>query len=1002
MRQRLVIPSLTICMAIVAGVGWVVTRPAGGQQPGEEMRVVGVIVPKGPGHIAVRVEPSGELLEFAFGDRPELQGLIGELEPGRRVEVMARFGEGVWHLEELHPLGAEPGGPRPPGGPVAYDQGFDQAPVPGWELDPGWEIAAYANGRRGLHGRGHGWARFVEGGWGPCTLRLRVRLVRGTVHINYHVDGPRRYMVGLHQSGVYLGRQNDPGSFASSLPTWESPLALGQWYDIEVTQEGQRLQVRVNGSTAIDYDDPDPLAHGGLAFETLEDSEAWVDDLAVGPPVFGSAGTVMPGPGRGPGPALSGGPPPGRVGMWVRLGGPLGGLGYDVRMQPNDPMRMYVTDRWAGVFVSSDGGGSWTSANAGITIRDGTSGDAIPVFCLTLDPTDPKTIWCGTMFQAGLFKSTDRGQTWTKMANGIPQQNGLTFRGITVDPHQPSIVYAAAEASSWWSGGSPRNGVEFDLTGGVIYKTTNGGANWTQVWLGQNLARYIWVDPRDTGVLYASTGIFDREAANSDPVHKTPGGVGIIKSTDGGQTWTPTNKGLGNLYVGTLFMHPTNPDVLLAGAGNNTYPNDAGVYLSEDAGGSWRRVLKEVDAITAVEFTRADPNVAYAGSSHAVYRSDDRGRTWQRVTPGGNAWGPPGVRSGFPIDLEVDPNSPNRLFANNYGGGNFLSLDGGRTWSNASVGYTGAAVRGVAVDAAAGGRVYAAARSGLFASSDWGATWLGLNTEPINFLEWQCVAVDPQDGRRVLTTSNWTTGVYLSTDGGQRFDQVLKGPQNRVSFRCLAFAPADSAVVYAGSAAFISGSTFEPKLAARGIYVSDNGGRKWREANDATSDDAHVAALAVDPRDADTVWAATVNHGLLTSTDGGGHWASAAPGLTATSPPTAVAIDPTDANMVLVGLWKGAVRRTANGGASWQAAAAGLDPNACIASIVFDPTNHLVVYAADLLSGVYRSTNGGQSWQVLNTGLRMRSVNSLAISGDGRALYAGTEGEGVFRINLGP
>jgi len=64
-------------------------------------------------------------------------------------------------------------------------------------------------------------------------------------------------------------------------------------------------------------------------------------------------------------------------------------------------------------------------------------------------------------------------------------------------------------------------------------------------------------------VVYVSTGIFDREAANSDPSLGTPGGVGVIKSIDGGQTWTPVNRGLDNLYVGTLFMHPRDPDILI-------------------------------------------------------------------------------------------------------------------------------------------------------------------------------------------------------------------------------------------------------------------------------------------------------------------------------------------------------------------------------------------------------------------------------------------------------
>ncbi len=56
---------------------------------------------------------------------------------------------------------------------------------------------------------------------------------------------------------------------------------------------------------------------------------------------------------------------------WVRLGGPIGGLGYDIRVQPDDPRIMYVTDAWAGVHKSIDGGATWLPANAGIDVTHG-------------------------------------------------------------------------------------------------------------------------------------------------------------------------------------------------------------------------------------------------------------------------------------------------------------------------------------------------------------------------------------------------------------------------------------------------------------------------------------------------------------------------------------------------------------------------------------------------------------------------------------------------------
>ncbi|MCJ7726815.1 MAG: hypothetical protein MUP76_10565, partial [Acidimicrobiia bacterium] len=177
--------------------------------------------------------------------------------------------------------------------------------------------------------------------------------------------------------------------------------------------------------------------------------------------------------------------------QWVRTGGPLGGLGYDVRMSPDDPDLMYVTDAWAGVFRSEDGGATWIPSSQGIMARTGPSGDGIPIFSLTIDPHDPSILWSGTQGIRGIYRSGDGGLTWTEMVQGVTEANGITFRGFTVDPRSSDIVYAAAELASWVWAGTEMPGREFDMTGGVVYKTTDGGAHWTAVWRGDNLARYV-------------------------------------------------------------------------------------------------------------------------------------------------------------------------------------------------------------------------------------------------------------------------------------------------------------------------------------------------------------------------------------------------------------------------------------------------------------------------------------------------------------------------------
>src|SRR3972149_353630 len=98
----------------------------------------------------------------------------------------------------------------------------------------------------------------------------------------------------------------------------------------------------------------------------------------------------------------------------VRLGGPPGGLGYDIRMRPDDPDVMFVTDAFAGIHMSTDGGMTWSPANDGTDGRAGPSGDAIPVLSVTVDPTDNDIVWAGTQTLGVVYRSADGGRAWGK------------------------------------------------------------------------------------------------------------------------------------------------------------------------------------------------------------------------------------------------------------------------------------------------------------------------------------------------------------------------------------------------------------------------------------------------------------------------------------------------------------------------------------------------------------------------------------------------------------
>jgi photosystem II stability/assembly factor-like uncharacterized protein len=255
------------------------------------------------------------------------------------------------------------------------------------------------------------------------------------------------------------------------------------------------------------------------------------------------------------------------------------------------------------------------------------------------------------------------------------------------------------------------------------------------------------------------------------------------------------------------------------------------------------------------------------------------------------------------------------------------------------------------------------------------------------------------------------TGTLLrSRDAGLHWAAVFRHPalarldggtqQGQQGFKALSFAISNPAVIYA---AMCNDCNFYPpsaeELRSYGVWKSTDGGTTWREASDTHIADQNVTALAVDPGQDEVVYAGTKNAGIFKSLNGGSTWELMSDGLRVLDI-RALAIDPRSPQTLYVGAENGGIHKSADGSASWAAASSGMDPEAAIRDIVIDPTNPQVLYAADLRTGVYRSQDGAKTWVKINDGLRTRAVKALAISADGKVLYAATEGEGVYRLDL--
>ena len=697
---------------------------------------------------------------------------------------------------------------------------------------------------------------------------------------------------------------------------------------------------------------------------------------------------------------------------WVSTGGPLGGLGYDVRINPANKSIMYVTDNYAGVAKSINAGQTWYQANSGISIKGGPSGDAVNIFSLTIDPNNHDVIWAGTNGEGsafGVFKSTDGGTTWTLKTNGITLGDdiGIVFRGFTIQQDNSNVVYAQAEIPT------DVNGWEFNRVKGRVYKTTDGGESWSLIWQGDNLARYLIINPTNPDILYLSTGIFDREAYNSDCTNSLPGGVGVLKSTDGGGTWTPINNGFTDLYVGSLRMHPTNPQILFAATGNNACSGQytgnpvSGLFKTADGGAFWTKVITN-DIMTTVNFSPSNPNIVYAGSARAFYRSNNGGLTWSSFSKPGDAdWGPPGVRAGVPIDIIVDPVNSDVLYANNYGGGVFRSTDGSETWKDWSKGYSGAEIHDLCIPASNSSTVYAIGRSGPFVSSNYGGDWIGIGNGDANFAEWYSVAVKPTNSNLVLIADEHQGVILRSANGGKDFITVFRHPETnpsdpnrRQGFKTMIFSPSAPDVVYAGLAKDRSTFISSPSVGTV-IYKSNDAGATFSPM--ASIIDGHnVNGLVVDPNNSTIVYAATTN-GVYKTTNGAISWVHL--DSLGTRHIEALAIQPQQPDYLIAGELFGGIWISKDGGTSWTGPHnSGFNSsNPYISALVIDPKNPDLIYAGDLYSGVYQSLNKGNTWSPFPdskmSGLMVRAVKDIAIND--RVIYVATQGGGVFKYGGG-
>ena len=235
---------------------------------------------------------------------------------------------------------------------------------------------------------------------------------------------------------------------------------------------------------------------------------------------------------------------------WIERGpGNVAGRTRSIIVDPSDP----TNNTW---YVGSIGGGVWKTTNAGQTWKELTAGlTSLTTGNLAMSPANPNVIYAGTgegyiydyLGGTGIWKSTDRGQTWQQLGS-TANNNFQYITRMIIDPQNENLLLAST------------------TTG--IYRTTNGGLNWTQVYNSGGISvDQIIVNPRNFKTQYA-----------------TVNSTGILKSVDGGITWSPSSTGVNGVARMELAIAPTDTSRLYISAQAGT---NARVYISEDGGASW-------------------------------------------------------------------------------------------------------------------------------------------------------------------------------------------------------------------------------------------------------------------------------------------------------------------------------------------------------------------------------------------------------------------------------
>ncbi|HEV2904777.1 MAG TPA: hypothetical protein VGW32_07005, partial [Pyrinomonadaceae bacterium] len=632
---------------------------------------------------------------------------------------------------------------------------------------------------------------------------------------------------------------------------------------------------------------------------------------------------------------------------------------------------LYSSSKERGIYKSTDGGATWKNV---LFVNDKTGGAE-----LSMDMTNPRILYAAMWEHgrlpwkvisggpgSGLYKSTDQGETWDRLKEGLPEELGKM--SITVSRSNPEKVYALIESDS-------------DKEAGGLFVSNDAGKKWSRITNDHRLVQRAWyyielfIDPKDEHTIY---------------VLSAP----ALRSIDGGRTWETLSGTHGDFH--DLWINPDDSK-------NFVISNDGGVAITFNGGRTWSTQSNMPTAqMYRINVDNQFPYRIYGGqqdNSSVSIASRELGgggistASWTYSAGGESAF------------LAFDPDdSQNFVISND--GGVAITFNGGRTWSTQSNMPTAQMYR-INVDNQFPYRIYGGQQDNTsvsIASRELGGG--GITTASWTYSaggESAFLAFDPDDPKLVLGGSYQGTIEVLNVNakGGTG---IMAAP-----IQYLGMDAKDLKYRFNWNAPIIW-SKHEPNTFYHGaqyVLKTSDWGKTWKEAspdltrnekekqgkgggpytNEAVGAENYgtLAYITESPHEKGVIWTGSDDGLVYLTRDGGANWKNVTPRGLSESLVNAIEVSPYDKATAYIattrykfndhrpGLYK-----TTDYGATWTKIDNGIPANAFTRVVREDDVRKDLLFAGTEL-GVFISWDGGKNWSPFQLNLPITPITDLRV-----------------------